>query len=100
MNQFEKERRMAERNKALYPPGTRVLLHHMEDPYAPVESGTRGTVQLVDDAGQLQMQWDNGRTLALVPGEDSFRKLTAEELAEEQGQVLDEEVTDSPVQSM
>jgi hypothetical protein len=46
------------------------------------------------------MQWDNGRTLALVPGEDSFRKLTAEELAEEQGQVLDEEVVDTPVQSM
>ena len=30
------------------------------------------------------MQWDNGRTLALVSGEDSFRKLTEEELAEEQ----------------
>jgi hypothetical protein len=72
----------------------------MEDPYAPVESGTRGTVKHVDDAGQLHMQWDNGRTLALVPGEDSFRKLTAEELAEEQGQVLDEEVVDTPVQSM
>ena len=46
------------------------------------------------------MQWDNGRTLALVPGEDSFRKLTAKELAEEQGQLLDEEVVDTPVQSM
>ena len=30
------------------------------------------------------MKWDNGRTLAIVPGEDSFRKLTDEELAEEQ----------------
>lgn len=100
MNQFEKERRMAQRYKAEYPPGTRVVLHHMDDPYAPVESGTRGTVKHVDDAGQLHMQWDNGRTLALVPGEDSFRKLTAEELAEEQGQVLDEEVVDTPVQSM
>lgn len=100
MNEFEKMQRMAERYKAEYPPGTRVVLHHMEDPYAPVESGTRGTVKHVDDAGQLHMQWDNGRTLALVPGEDSFRKLTAEELAEEQGQVLDEEVVDTPVQSM
>ena len=100
MNQFEKERRMAERYKAEYPPGTRVVLHHMDDPYAPVESGTRGMVKHVDDAGQLHMQWDNGRTLPLVPGEDSFRKLTAEELAEEQGQVLDEEVVDTPVQSM
>ena len=100
MNQFEQERRMAQRYKAEYPPGTRVVLHHMEDPYAPVESGMRGTVNHVDDAGQLHMKWDNGRTLALVPGEDSFCKLTAEELAEEQGQVLDEEVVDTPVQSM
>ena len=100
MNQFEKEKRMAQRYKAEDPPGTRVVLHHMEDPHSPVESGPRGTVKHVDDAGQLHMQWDNGRTLALVPGEDSFRKLTAEELAEEQGQVLDEEVVDTPVQSM
>ena len=36
-----------------------VFVHnHMEDPYAPVESGTRGTVKHVDDAGQLHMQWD------------------------------------------
>ena len=30
------------------------------------------------------MHWDNGRTLALDPEADSFRKLTAEELAQEQ----------------
>ena len=32
------------------------------------------------------MKWDNGRTLAIVPSEDSFRKLTEEEIAEEQSQ--------------
>ncbi len=31
----------------------------------------------VDDAGQLQMQWDNGRTLALVPGVDAFSRIDA-----------------------
>ena len=67
-----------------YPPGTRIVLNHMEDPYAPVPPGTRGTVRLVDDAGTIHPQWDNGRTLAVIPGIDSFRKLTAQELAQEQ----------------
>lgn len=49
-----------------------------------VPSGTRGTVTHVDDMGQLQMRWDNGQSLALIPEEDVFRKLTAAELAEEQ----------------
>lgn len=76
-------RHMVEGRKERYPKGTRIQLKEMEDPYDPVPPGTRGTVILVDDAGQLQMQWDNGRTLALIPGRDSFRKLTQQELAEE-----------------
>lgn len=56
----------------------------MDDPYSPVPSGTRGTVNAVDDIGQIHMSWDNDRSLALVPGIDSFRKLTAKELEEEQ----------------
>lgn len=66
-----------------YPPGTRLLLNDMKDPYAPVPAGTRGTVRVVDDMGTIHMQWDNGRSLGLIPGEDSFRKLTEMELAEE-----------------
>ena len=61
--------------KEMYPKGTRIELISMEDPFAPIESGTKGTVVLVDDMGQIHMKWDNGRTLALVPGEDSFRKI-------------------------
>ena len=78
-----------------YPPGSRIILEHMDDPYAPVESGTRGTVQVVDDAGQIHMVWDNGRTLAVVPGVDTFRKLTPQELAEEQQQ--DHQKPDCPL---
>ena len=84
MNRFNAERGYAERMKKNYPAGTRLKLDQMDDPYAPVPPGTRGTVAYVDDMGQLGMNWDNGRTLSLIPGEDSFHRLSAEELAEEQ----------------
>lgn len=69
-----------------YPPDTRIELNHMEDNWV-VPPGTRGTVEYVDDAGQIHMKWDNGRTLAIVPQVDKFRKLTQQELLEEQGTV-------------
>ena len=87
MNKFESEKRFAERMKRCYPPGTRLVLLSMDDPYAPIECGTKGTVVHVDDAAQIH----NGRTLAIVPGEDSFRKLTDEEIAEEQNEDIDED---------
>ena len=52
--------------------GARIKLIKMNDPYAPVPPGTLGTVKHIDSAGQLHMEWDNGRTLALVPGVDRF----------------------------
>ena len=54
------------------------------DPHDPVPDGTRGTVKFVDDMGTVFPDWDNGRGLGVVYGEDSFRKLTPEELLEEQ----------------
>ena len=83
MSDWERLHRQAERYKQSYPLGTRVMLLNMNDPYSPVERGMRGTVQSVDDIGQLLMKWDNGRALALIPGEDSFRRLTQEEIDRE-----------------
>ena len=88
MNEWERLNRQAKRYKEMYPPGTRLELISMDDPYAPVPPGT---VQYVDDASQIGMKWDDGRTLSLIPGEDSFRKLTPEELAEEQNENLNNE---------
>ncbi|MGE4277911.1 MAG: DUF4314 domain-containing protein [Lawsonibacter sp.] len=55
-----------------YPPGTRIRLTEMRDPYAPVPPGTEGAVDYIDDECQFHMKWDNGRTLALIPGVDRF----------------------------
>ena len=99
MNEWERNRRMADRYRAQYPPGTRLMLLSMDDPYAPVPAGTKGTVQLIDDQSQIHMKWDNGSALALIPGEDSFRRLTDAELAEEQDTDISEEET-GPVMGM
>lgn len=55
----------------------------MSDSYAPVPSGTRGTVKFVDSMGTIFPEWDNSRSLGVVPSEDSFRKLTQEEIETE-----------------
>ena len=81
-NQFMPEKEVL-KLKQEYPPGTRIVLNHMDDKWA-VTPGTRGTVDHVDATGQVHPIWDNGRTLAIVPEIDSFRKLTEQELKEEQ----------------
>ena len=69
------DRKMVNFIKEQYPPGTRIRLNAMDDPYAPILPGTEGEVDFVDDEGQIFMKWNNGRTLPLIPGEDSFTVL-------------------------
>ena len=83
MNEYERLRRQAEVLRDMYPPGTRVECICMNDPFAPVPSGTRGSVAFVDDMATIHCNWDNGSSLGLVRGEDSFRKLSAEEIEAE-----------------
>lgn len=98
MNEWDRLHRQAEHYKAAYPPGTRIMLLHMGDDPRPIEDNMRGTVKAVDDLGTLHCSFDNGRSLGIVPGEDSFRKLTDEELAEEQ--IAEEQQQDGPVLGM
>ena len=92
MNMPFPSREQVEAIRKNYPPDTRIMLNNMNDPYSPVESGTRGTLRYVDDSGQLGVVWDNGRSLSLIPGEDSFRKLTQQEIIQEQRMKIQEEV--------
>lgn len=67
-----------------FPEGTRVALVRMDDPYSKLEPGDRGTVKGVDDGGTIHVSWDKGSSLGIAYGEDSCRKLSEKELAEEQ----------------
>lgn len=64
-----------------YPEGTRICLDHMEDLF-PVESGTCGWVQFVDDAGTLHCKFDNGRMLGVIPDVDKFHIIEQEQTEE------------------
>ena len=75
MEETMMDRKMVNFIKEQYPPGTRIRLNSMEDPYAPIAPGTEGEVDFVDDIGTIHMKWDNGRTLGIAPGEDSFTVL-------------------------
>ena len=68
----------------IYPKGTRIILLHMADDPRPIPDNTRGTVDHVDDLGQIHCSFDNGRYLAMLPGVDRFRRLTEMELYNEQ----------------
>lgn len=75
-----------ERIRQQYPAGTRIRLGQMNDPYSPVPPGTEGTVDFVDDMGSVFMKWDNGRTLAVIVGEDSFRVISKPQTPEAQNE--------------
>ena len=94
MNEFARMERQAKMLKESYPKGTRILLIQMGDDPRPIEPNTRGTVDVVDDIGTIHCTFDNGRHLGLVYGEDSFRKLTQEEIEEENASICVEETTD------
>lgn len=83
MNEWERQRNRAEYLKKAYPSGTRIVLNSMGDDPRPIESGTRGTVAVVDDIGTVHCNFDNGRRLGLIEEKDNFRALTEQELNEE-----------------
>ena len=83
MNDWNRLYAAAKQYQEMYPPGTRIILQSMGDDIHRVPDNTRGTVLMVDSIGTIHCLFDNGKSLGMIPGEDSFRKLTEAELAEE-----------------
>mgnify|MGYP002517337132 FL=1 len=65
---------IVEQVRRQYPTGTRVELLHMDDVQAP-PTGTKGTVEGVDDTASLLVAWDNGSHLNVIYGEDEVRRI-------------------------
>ena len=54
-------------------------LIRLDDPYRKIPSGTIGTVEFVDDAGQLHTVWEGHGSLAMIYGVDEWRKADTDE---------------------
>ena len=71
--------KQVEQLRKRYPEGTRLCLDFMDE--AGMPPGLQGTVAFIDDAGQIHMHWENGRSLAIVPGVGSdSRKIFFEKI--------------------
>lgn len=50
----------------------------MDDP-DPILEGTVGRITGIDFLGTLYVEWENGRSLSVIPGEDSYEILEESE---------------------
>lgn len=62
-----------------YPSETRIKLLKSLDDIQPIEAGSTGEVDYIDDAGSIHMKWDNGSTLALIENVDCFEIISKPE---------------------
>jgi hypothetical protein len=63
------------KSKVMFEVGDRIKLIDMRNDPDPIPSGTEGTVYYVG-GDVINVQWDNGRTLGLIEGEDKFINIT------------------------
>lgn len=69
------QKKLVESMREKYPPGTRVEVISLCNEEEHLKPGMKGTVVGVDDQPALLVNWDNGSSLSLLIGQDSFRVL-------------------------
>ena len=75
---MDKEKAYLEFLRTQFPIGSRIKLTAMGSDPQPLAPGSVGTLKAIDDVGTFHIEWDNGRSLGLVPGEDQFKVLPPE----------------------
>lgn len=70
------DRRVVECLRQKYPSGTKVELVSVDDPYRKLPPGLIGTVDCVDDAGTIHVNWENGCRLGIAYGVDFCRRVS------------------------
>ena len=58
------------------PAAHRIRLNSLAADIAPEPPGTTGSGAIIDDAGNIHMKWDNGRSLALIEGADEVEVIS------------------------
>lgn len=64
--------------KNKYPIGSRVQMNKEMDDIQAIKTGEMGTIDFIDDEGQIHVRWDNGSGLALIDGVDDFKIINQE----------------------
>ena len=61
-----------------YPKGSGIRLSQQRDALSPVEPGSRGRLEHIDDEGQFHVRWEDGKETVLAIGKDRFQVLPPE----------------------
>ena len=72
------ERAIVQHLRKQYPVGCRIVVDRLDDPYTPIQPGTQGTCQGVDDAGSIMAVYDCGSSLSALYHIDAVHRVSSE----------------------